>query len=69
MLVFLGLHKIGFWQEFCYFWWGLGNYGSFITTKANPGDIDFVMLIEHETFDRQERLIERRFRRHKAKQE
>ena len=43
--------------------------GSYITTKANPRDIDFVMLIEHETFDRHERLIEDRFRRHKAKQE
>ena len=43
--------------------------GSYITTKANPRDIDFVMLIEQETFDRHERLIEDRFRRHKAKQE
>ncbi|MCB0425685.1 MAG: hypothetical protein KDD13_13725, partial [Mangrovimonas sp.] len=26
--------------------------GSYITRKANPRDIDFVMMIEHETFDR-----------------
>ena len=45
------------------------EYGSYVTTKAKPRDIDFVMLIEHETFDRHEQLIESRFRRHKAKQE
>ena len=33
MLVFFGLHKIGFWPEFCYFWWGLGNYKK--TTENN----------------------------------
>lgn len=43
--------------------------GSYITEKTNPRDIDFVTLIEHETFDRHERLIESRFRKHRAQQE
>ena len=31
--------------------------GSYITTKVKPRDIDFVMLIEHETFDRHEQYF------------
>lgn len=42
--------------------------GSYISTKTTPRDIDFVMLIDYETFERHEGLIENRFRRHKAKQ-
>jgi len=35
--------------------------GSFVSNKANPGDIDFVTLIDHQTFRRHEAIIEKQF--------
>ena len=35
--------------------------GSFITTKRNPKDIDFVSFIDHRDYDRSKRILENRF--------
>lgn len=36
--------------------------GSFVSNKRNPKDIDFVALLDHETYEEKEKLIEERFR-------
>jgi len=41
--------------------------GSFVSNKLNPRDIDFVTLVDFETYESEEWLIENRFRRQNAK--
>lgn len=41
--------------------------GSFVTRKVNPRDIDFVTIIDFDTFVEKEALIERQFRLFGAK--
>lgn len=36
--------------------------GSFISNKKNPGDIDFVTIIDHQIFEKKESFIEQKFR-------
>ena len=36
--------------------------------KVSPKDIDFITLIDHETYERNEKLIDKEFRRRGAKE-
>lgn len=41
--------------------------GSFVSNKTNPRDIDFVTLIDYEVYEKNEQLIESKFRKNGAK--
>jgi hypothetical protein len=41
--------------------------GSFVSTKQNPNDIDFVTLIDFRVYEEKEQLIEKQFRQQGAK--
>lgn len=41
--------------------------GSFVTKKSIPRDIDFVTLIDYQTYERHQTIIENKFRRQAAK--
>lgn len=41
--------------------------GSFVTKKLNPRDIDFVTLIDYQTYERFQTIIENKYRREPAK--
>ncbi|MCB0649813.1 MAG: hypothetical protein KDC85_00905 [Saprospiraceae bacterium] len=41
--------------------------GSFITNKENPNDIDFVNLIDFDIYEKNEQIIEVKFRKYGAK--
>jgi hypothetical protein len=43
--------------------------GSFVSKKQNPNDLDFLTLIDFETYNAKETLIDRNFRMHWAKAE
>lgn len=40
--------------------------GSFVSNKRNPGDIDLVTLLDYETYEKKEALIEDKYRGEKA---
>ena len=42
-------------------------YGSFVTRKTIPRDIDFVTLIDYKTYEKFEALIENKYRRQAAR--